>query len=155
MTVARNGMIMLCYEKGNHTGGVTSNDYPRMNASSNPEEMFVARTFRLTINTIAYMKCYPECVIEGTPRITVSQDEYRTKNNTTLEVSDMVIESVADKAKGEKAPHFRSGYWKYLASDFYTNMQGQLVFVSETMVKAKEITKTVNKAEDLSRFTNQ
>ena len=104
--------------------------------------------FRLALNTIAYMYCYPDCIVDGVPRITVDNGEKEIKRAISLKTSEKVKESTE---ANNKSPHFRKGYWKYCGSDFYTNMQGQFVFVSETMVKGQA--KTVKTASDLSSLS--
>lgn len=49
-------------------------------------------------------------------------------------------------------PHFLRGYFKRLESDFYKNKKGQIIFVSETMVKGTS--KTVYTADNLDEMVD-
>lgn len=140
--------IELVYSKGSKVNSLT--DYHYKDALKNDSDVAkeMAQIFRLAINTIAYMYCYPDCIVDGVPRITVDNGEKEIKRAISLKTSEKVKESTEANSK---SPHFRKGYWKYCGSDFYTNMQGQFVFVSETMVKGQA--KTVKTASDLSSFS--
>jgi len=94
------------------------------------------------------MKCFPECVTEGVPKITKDRDEERSERNVIFKLSEKVTDS--EITKNSKLPHFRKGYFKLLQSDFYTNKQGQLIYVTETMVKGKA--KTVSTSTRIEEF---
>ena len=140
--------IELVYTKGSKVNSLTDFHYKTVLKNDSDIAKEMARMFRLAMNTIAYMYCYPDCIVEGVPRITVDNGEMEIRRAISLKTSEKVKESAE---ANNKSPHFRKGYWKYCGSDFYTNMQGQFVFVSETMVKGQA--KTVKTASDLSSFS--
>lgn len=57
-----------------------------------------------------------------------------------------------ESANGIVNPHFRRGYFKRLESDFYKNKKGQIIFVSQTMVKGTS--KTVYTADNLDEMVD-
>jgi len=127
--------IELYFSHGKQHGRLSDKFYKDLNKKQDEQSLVLAKIFRLAINTIAYMKCFPECVNEGVPRITKDRDEDRSERNVTIQVSEKVTNS--ENTPHSKIPHFRKGYFKELRSDFYTNKQGQIIFVTETMVKGK------------------
>jgi len=127
--------LELFFTHGKQQGGLTDKFYPDLLKENDAKSITLAKIFRLAINTIAYMKCFPECVVDGVPKITIDRNEKRTENNITFEISEKVAE--LETSGKSIIPHFRKGYFKLLSSDFYTHKKGQLIFVNETMVKGK------------------
>jgi len=147
-TIYEDNQLELLYFHGLQNGGLTDKMYNELIGKDDKKSILLSSIFRLAINTIAYMKCFPECVIDGVPKITIDRDETRTDNNFTIGLSDKIIE--LGKISKSKMPHFRSGYFKLLTSDFYTHKKGQLIFVHETMVMAKAKTVyTSDKIKDI------
>ncbi len=91
--------------------------------------------FRLVINTIAYMSCFPECVDDGVPKNLLERGEGLSARNFSLQLSDKIKESEGSKLS--KRPHFRKGHFRLLRSEKFVNKKGQVVFVSETMVRGR------------------
>ncbi|WP_293888597.1 MULTISPECIES: hypothetical protein [unclassified Sphingobacterium] len=77
-----------------------------------------------------------------------------TKFQISLKASFSVSERVKDieSSSLSKIPHFRKGHFRLLQSDYFTNKKGEIIFVSETMVKGKA--KTVSLSEDIDNFTS-
>jgi hypothetical protein len=143
--------LELYYSYGTHNGALTDKFYSELIKSEDKKSIFLANAFRLAINTIAYMKCFPECVIDGVPRITIERDERRSDKNITFSISDKVSE--IEKSDQSKIPHFRRGFFRSLKSDFYTHKKDQLVFVHETMVKGRARTiSTSKKIDEIDRL---
>lgn len=143
--------IKLIWNVGNNQGWCSAETYKENQLAKDGNGKFYASTFRLAINTLAYMKAFPECVKEGVPPTEESECAY------TFELSDKVLENINTKKTDRiNSPHFRKGFFKMLKSDFYVHKKGQIVFVHETMVKgrAKTIEKSNNK-EKLESFSNQ
>ena len=144
---ADNGTVELSCLKGTKIYGLNDSHYEALLDKSDETSKDFCRVFRLGLNLLAYMNCFPNCVSDGVPKITVDNGESRLKKTITVFTSEKVLES---DEKGFKIPHFRRGYWKYCSSDFYKEAKGQMIFVSETMVKGRA--KTVEKTKDLSSF---
>ncbi len=54
-------------------------------------------------------------------------------------------------SSNSKIPHFRKGFFRMLRSDYYTHKKGQMIYVTETMVKGKAKTiSTSERAEELN-----
>lgn len=90
---------------------------------------------------LTYMKVFPECVLEGAPSVNDAAPA-----SFTLSTSEKVSHYEQSENARKFAPHFRKGYFKRLQSDYYTNKEGQVIFVSETMVNGSA--KTVRKSDD-------
>ena len=136
----------LIWAVGKNEGWCSAENYKNNLKSSDEHSDFFTYIFRLAINTIAYMKAFPECVTEGVPKTEFEECGY------ILEVSEKVLENTNIDSNKMISPHFRRGYWKLLKSDFYTHKKGQLVFVSETMVNG--IAKTVEKSSDKEKLNS-
>ena len=131
-------------------GGITDKIYLDLLKKNDKESLFLTKIFRLALNTIAYMKCFPECVIDGVPRITVERNENRTDNNVVFEISEKIID--LELSGKTIMPHFRKGHFRLLHSDYYTKKKGELVFVRETMVNGKA--KTVYTTDNINGITS-
>ncbi len=110
-------------------------NYKELIKTNSEEAKKITKIFRFAINTIAYMEAFPECVKEGVPSLI---SENNKEKSYILEIAEKVLEPVKNAQTGKiVSPHFRKGYYKRLSSDFFKNKKGQIIFVSETMVKGK------------------
>lgn len=149
LSLYENKTIELFFAHNQSINGLTSNKfYIDQNKDLDAKSVISSKMFRLAINTIAYMKCFPDCVTEGVPKITLERDEKRSTRNFVFSVSNKITESVS--AQVSKKPHFRKGFFRLLQSDYFTHKKGQLVFVAEAMVKGKA--KTISTSERLEEF---
>lgn len=143
--------LKLIWAVGKNEGWCSADNYKFNLQHKSEYSEFFTNIFRLAINTIAYMKVFPECVKEGPPPTEKSECSY------VLETSEKIIESISNGNTNRMiSPHFRKGYFKRLKSDFYTHKKGQLIFVSETMVNGNA--KTIEKSNDenkLNEFKNK
>ncbi len=143
--------LKLLWSIGENEGWCSADTYKKNLLEVESNSKFFASTFRLAINTIAYMKAFPECVKEGVPNVEETDCSY------TVEISEKVLESSFPKSPGKiMVPHFRKGYFKKLNSDFYVHKRGQIIFVHETMVKGKA--KTIEESSDddkISQFSEK
>lgn len=142
-----NGILELFCLKGEKVYGLNDSHYEALLHAADKSSEEQTRVFRLGLNLLAYMNCFPDCVTNGVPKITVDYGESVLKKTVTVLTTDKVLDP---DEKSVKVPHFRRGYWKYCESDFYKEARGQLIFVRETMVKGRAI--TVEKVDDLSSF---
>ncbi len=144
-----NNTIELFFSHNELINGLTSDKfYIDQNRKQDEKSLTSSKMFRLAINTIAYMKCFPECVAEGVPKITLEKNEKRSERNVIFSVSEKITDS--ERTQVSKIPHFRKGYFRLLQSDYYTHKQGQLIYVTETMVKGKA--KTISTSERIEKF---
>jgi len=107
--------------------------------------------FRLAINTIAYMICFPDCVADGVPKNLFERSEDRSARDFTRQLSEKIRD--IDNSKLSKIPHFRKGHFSLLQSDYFINKKGQIIFVPETMVKGKA--KTVSMSPQTDEFNKK
>jgi hypothetical protein len=142
----------VLFAQGDRLTFIPEHRYRTLSASSDKVDAYNAKAFRLSVNVLAYMRCFPECVVDGVPsNFSDGHDDYRSK---TLTIADRVSHGSGSSGGGKRiAPHFRKGYFKFLASDFYTHKRGQMVFVNETMVNARA--KTVHTARDLGKIESE
>ena len=96
--------------------------------------------FNMAMNFLFYINAFPECVIDGVPA-----GVKRNPAAKSIAVSDKVV-SHTDVEHGFVRPHFRSGYFRHLNSDYFVNCKGQVRFIESTMVKGRA--KTVLNKED-------
>lgn len=146
--------MVLTWAVANSGGWFSNYNYNELKSDESADIKESLKIFRFAINTIAYMEAFPECVKEGAPNIV--KESYSEKS-LTLGVSEKILEPINEMKTGKIiSPHFRKGYFKRFASDFYKNKQGQIGFVSPTMVNGRA--KTVEKSKDktkLQEFKNK
>ena len=148
LSLYENKTIELFFSQGDLNGLTSDKFYRDQNRKQDEKSLTSSKMFRLAINTIAYMKCFPECVAEGVPKITLEKNEKRSERNLIFSLSEKITNS--DRTQVSKIPHFRKGYFRSLQSDYYTHKQGQIVYVTETMVKGKA--KTISTSEKIEEF---
>lgn len=151
LSLEEDGSVELFYSLGEFGGIMSNKFYADVIKKSDEVSLKHAKMFRLAINTIAYMNCFPDCVFDGVPANLFERSEDLTAKNFTIQVSDKIKEN--ENLPLSKIPHFRKGHFRLLQSDYYTNKKGQIVFIAETMVKGKA--KTVAKAENINDWDNQ
>lgn len=141
--------IELYFSHGEKNGGLTDKLYSDLNKKQDSKSIEISKMFRLAINTIAYMKCFPECVTEGVPEITGNKTELVSQKNITFGITEKITDPIG--IPNSRIPHFRKGFFRMLRSDYFTNKRGQLIYVHETMVKGKAKTiSTSERAEELN-----
>ncbi|GJG67870.1 hypothetical protein [Prevotella lacticifex] len=143
--------VALFFVSDDGVGQIHELQYEEAKKGTDESSIGVVRNFRLAVNLLAYMACFPECVKDGVPD-TNNATSYRVKDDSVILVTS---DKVKETAKGTKRPHFRKGYFKRLTSEFYTHMRGQIIFVSETSVNSQS--KTVEMSDDdkkLNDFKN-
>jgi len=148
LSINEDSTVELYFSHGINHGRMSDKFYNELKNKSDNKSIVLSKMFRLAINTIAYMRCFPECVTEGVPRITVERNEKRSDRNIMFQISEKIMES--ESISHSRIPHFRKGYFKLLKSDFYTNKQGELVYVTPTMVKGTA--RTVATTSDIDKF---
>ena len=123
--------LMSFTMKGNHVITILTDE---MNYTfvaefiENAEDKWV---FNMAMNFLFYIQAFPECVVDGVP-----QGVKRNSNSKTIAVSDKIV-SHTTVEHGFVRPHFRSGYFRHLNSDYFVNCKGQVRFIASTMVKGK------------------
>jgi hypothetical protein len=149
LSLYEDNTIELFFSHNESINGLTTDKFYKEQMRKQDEKSVISsKMFRLAINTIAYMNCFPECVAEGVPKITLEKNEKRSERNVIFSLSEKITDS--DRTQVSKIPHFRKGYFRRLQSDYYTHKQGQIVFVTQTMVKGKA--KTISTSERIDEF---
>ncbi|THD69620.1 hypothetical protein E7Z59_04645 [Robertkochia marina] len=148
ISVEEDGSIELYYSRAENGGRMSDKFYKDVNNKNDEISLTHSKMFRLAINTITYMSCFPECVADGVPKNLLERSENLSARNFSLQLSDKVKE--IEGSNPSRRPHFRKGHFRHLRSKKFVNKQGQVVFVSETMVKAKA--KTVSTSPEIDRF---
>ena len=140
--IMHDGTFSLLYCSDTGVGLMHESQLAEIKKRTDENSVSLIKDFTLAVNLLAYMKCFPECVREGVPTDNNSNTYRYKERSVQLGLSEKITETV----KGAMRPHFRKGYFKRLSSEFYTQKRGQIIFVSETMVKAKS--KTVEMSDD-------
>lgn len=148
LSLEEDGSVELYFSLGENGGRMSDKFYADVNKKVDEISLIQSKMFRLAINTIAYMNCFPDCVTDGVPKNLFERSEDLTARNFTLQLSEKIREN--EGLQVSKIPHFRKGYFKVLRSDYFVNKKGQIIFVAETMVKGKA--KTVSTSPKTHEF---
>lgn len=149
LSLENDGSVELYYSLGENGGRMSDKFYLDVNKKSDEVSLTHSKMFRLAINTIAYMNCFPDCVADGVPKNLFERTEDKSARNFTFQLSEKIREN--ENSPLSKIPHFRKGHFRLLQSDYFTNKKGQIIFVAETMVKGKA--KTVSMSPETDEFT--
>jgi hypothetical protein len=85
----------------------------------------------IIFNLMLYIDAFPECVIEGGPRSTLTMHVDRRRSTVVTE-SNAIKETYA---RGTTSPHFRRGHFRFLQSERFKGKRYQTVYVKPSMVK--------------------
>lgn len=105
------------------------------------------RYARLALNFLLYERCFPGSIVPGVPEGIANQNHY--KKYGLKHIMSPHPSVLRKDSYGSKSPHFRSGYFKTLSSEYYTHKRGQVIFVDATFVKGKAETVEDNKEKQL------
>ena len=150
LSLEEDGNVELYFSLGEIGGRMSDKFYVDVNKKTDESSLMHSKMFRLAINTIAYMNCFPDCVADGVPNNLFERSEDISAKNFTIQLSEKIQE--IENLPLSKIPHFRKGHFRFLQSDYFANKKGQIIFVSETMVKGKA--KTVSTSPDIDKFEN-
>jgi hypothetical protein len=146
ISLESDGSVELYYSRGENGGRMSDKFYLDVNKKGDEVSLTHSKMFRLAINTISYMNCFPECVADGVPKdLLFERNETISPRNITFQSSEKIKET--ENLPLSKIPHFRKGHFRLLQSDYFANKKGQIVFVAETMVKGKA--KTVSLSQEI------
>src|SRR5690606_13688017 len=67
LSVEEDGSLELYYSLAENGGRMSDKFYKEVNKKKDDISITHSKMFRLAINTIAYMSCFPECVDDGVP----------------------------------------------------------------------------------------
>lgn len=149
LSLESDGSVGLYFSLGENGGRMSDKFYPDVNKKSDEVSLTHSKMFRLAINTISYMNCFPDCVTDGVPKdLLFERNENKSTRNLTFQVSEKIREN--ENLPQSKIPHFRKGHFRLLQSEYFANKKGQIVFVAETMVKGKA--KTVSMSQETDEF---
>ncbi|MBF4486227.1 hypothetical protein [Flavobacterium sp. CSZ] len=150
LSIENDGSVDLYFALGENCGRMSDRFYADVIKKNDAVSLTQSKMFCLAINTIAYMKCFPDCVAEGVPNNLVERNENKSAKNFTFQSSEKIKENANSQLS--KIPHFRKGHFRIFHSDYFANKQGQVIFVHETMVKGKA--KTVSTSDEIEKFTD-
>ena len=143
------GGIELYFSQGENGGRMSDKFYEDLNKKNDEQSLTILKMFRLAINTIAYMNCFPDCVDDGVPKDLFEKSTNTLGTNVSLNLSHKIRET--DSSPTSKMPYFRKGHFRALKADYLVKKKGQIVFVTETMVKGKA--KTVSLSSEIGKVT--
>jgi len=149
LSIENDGSVELYFSLGENGGRMSDKFYADVIKKDDEVSLIQAKMFRLAVNTIAYMNCFPDCVADGVPKNLFERGEDKSARNFTFQLSEKIRD--IDNSQLSKIPHFRKGHFRLLQSDYFVNKKGKIVFVAETMVKGKA--KTVSMSSEIEDFT--
>lgn len=143
-----NHLITICCK--DDTGGfeITDDAYQYFLKSKEDNAKLKVKAFQLCINTIMYMDCYPECIVDGIPE-DMDANSYPEKT-CKLSASEDIKEII--RSGGEKSPYIKGTYFMTFRDERYTKMRGKTIRVKAKFIKGKAV--TAKTAEDFSRMEN-
>nr|WP_199000908.1 hypothetical protein [Flavobacterium sp. ASV13] len=150
LSLEADGSVELYFSLGENGGRMSDKFYTDTIKKEDLISLTTCRMFRLAINTIAYMNCFPDCVADGVPKNLFERSEDKSAKNFTFDLSEKIREN--ENSQLSKIPHFRKGHFRILHSDYFANKKGQVIFVAETMVKGKA--KTVSTSSEIDEFNS-
>lgn len=148
LVIEEDNSIELYFSHGENGGRMADKYYTNLNKRTDDISLTILKMFRLALNTIAYMNCFPDCVADGVPKDLFEKSVGQTDKSLTFNSSEKIKD--INSSPTAKIPHFRKGHFRLLQSDYFANKKGQIVFVAETMVKGKA--KTVSMATNTDEF---
>lgn len=150
LSIEEDGAVELYFSQGENGGRMSDKFYTELNKKNDQISLNILKIFRLAINTIAYMNCFPDCVTDGVPKniFEKSVDIETQTRSVTFELSEKIRD--INHSSISKIPHFRKGHFRVLKSDYFANKKGEIIFVAETMVKGKA--KTVSTSPEIDEF---
>lgn len=149
LSIEEDGAVELYFSQGENGGRMSDKFYADTNKKDDEFSVTVSKMYRLAINTIAYMNCFPDCVADGVPKNLFERGEDKSARNVTFQISEKIRD--VPNSRLSKMPHFRKGHFRSLQSDYFVHKKGQIIFVDETMVKGKA--KTVSMSPKIDEFS--
>lgn len=132
-----------CEEVGSAYFATLGDDNSELSVKSlyKQNEHAMVENVSFALNFLFYILCFPEMLVDG---LWCKAKDMIASNKMTLKTSPKVlhdsIEAVGTaNTKGTKCPHFRTGYFRHLTSDFYKAKQGQFVFVKSCVVNGSSV----------------
>ena len=113
-----NGIIMV-------NNAMTKDDYNKK----------IFEYHRVIMNLIFYMNAFPENVITGVPnRAIIDEKNNISEKRITISKNNELFR------KHDVSPHLRRGHWRTFTSDYFTNKQGETVWIDPVYIKGEAIT---------------
>jgi hypothetical protein len=88
LSLENDGSVELYFSLGENGGLLSDKFYADVNKKEDEVSVLQSKIFRLEINTIAYMNCFPECVADGVPKSLLERDENKSARNFTFQLSE-------------------------------------------------------------------
>lgn len=150
LSLEGDGSVELYFSQGENGGRMSDKFYADTIKKTDRISATTSKMFRLAINTIAYMNCFPDCVTDGVPKNLFEKNDNKPMKSFTFDLSSKIRDT--ENSALSRIPHFRKGHFRLLQSDYFANKKGQVVFVAETMIKGKA--KTVSLSSQKEQFTD-
>jgi hypothetical protein len=91
--------------------------------------------YRVILNLIFYMNAFPENVINGVPDKAIIDEKISISDQRiTISKNNEIFKN------HENSPHLRSGHWRTFTSDYFTNKQGETIWIDPVFIKGEAIT---------------
>ena len=126
------GQLILSYSCDEYSAfvAIPRGDFPA-DEKKRAEDLINNTNFAAGINSLIYIFMYPETLVDSAPELPQHKGAVKL-----LKVSKHIIDTERDSSVtgSHKTPHFRSGHFRYLNSDFFKNKKGTWVFVKSSVV---------------------
>lgn len=123
--------MLITTSMGNHIVTILSDEMNYTFVAEHIDKADGKWVFNMAMNFLFYINAFPECVIDGVPNGVKKDSKAKVISTSEKIVSHTSVEH------GFVRPHFRSGYFRHLNSDYFVNCKGQVRFIASTMVKGK------------------
>lgn len=129
---------LIAYCSKDDTGGfeIAEENYLAFQKNKDENAKKIVKIFQLCINTILYMACYPNCIIEGVPNDFASLKNGAKK--CKLSVSEDFKEIIS--SGGVKSPYMKGMYFMTFRDERYTKMRGKTIRVKAQFIKGNAVT---------------
>ena len=97
----------------------------------------VKKHLQFALGLATYVTCFPETVKAGVPEDLKHPSQHQAKQILTVGVSEKIS---LGGTHASPVSHFRTGHFRVLKSERFTNKRFEVIFVHETFVKGKAVT---------------
>ena len=141
-------LITFCVK--DDVGGfeITNEDYRIFLKSDDKNAQEKVKIFQLCVNTILYMDCYPECIVDGIPANMNPSERRENEKTCRVSVSDDFDKII--KSGGVKSPYMKGMYFMTFRDERYTKMRGKTITVKARFIKGKAV--SAKTADDFSKL---
>jgi hypothetical protein len=126
------GIMILTYSRDNQLGLGNALVQIRCDNDLGFHHPHTAWMAKLIIGLGMYIECFPEQIADGIPFDLKHPNHFRKMQSKTISIAPSVFTN-----HNSPIPHYRTGHFRLLSSEYYKNKRWKVVFVSGCFVKGK------------------